>query len=144
MVKFQTTVTGAPVGCGYCIPKLAIPLTTLSIHLRISESVNNRFVVWSSTPKPKNNRRTKGISAADVNKQLRHMKRRREYASKRESNRACPHFAHLLTKKSARASQSGLKVSARELALSAILGIVRLTKVLNHSKLVEVLFSFLL
>jgi hypothetical protein len=69
-VKFQTIVIGAPVGCGYLKPKLAIPLTTLSMHLRMSESFSNRFIVLSSTPKLKNNRRIKGIRAADVSKHL--------------------------------------------------------------------------
>ncbi|MDH5788835.1 MAG: hypothetical protein OEZ40_11145, partial [Candidatus Bathyarchaeota archaeon] len=86
--------------CGYLIPKLAIPLTTLSMHLRISESVSNRFVVSSSTPKLKNNKRIKGVRADDANKQPSQVKcRLAEYASKTESNRSCPHFSHLLAKK---------------------------------------------
>jgi hypothetical protein len=73
-VKFQTIVIGAPVGCGYIIPKLAIPFTTLSMHLRISESFSSRFIVMSATPRGKNSRRIKGVRAIDVSKQLSQLK----------------------------------------------------------------------
>jgi hypothetical protein len=70
LVKFQTTVIGAPAGCGYLTPKFAMPLTTLSIHLRISASFNNCFMVLLSILKLKNKNRIIGTKAADVNKHL--------------------------------------------------------------------------
>jgi len=51
------------------IPKLAIPFTTLSKHLRMSMSFVSLFIVLLLTPKLKNNRRIKGAKAVDVNKQ---------------------------------------------------------------------------
>jgi hypothetical protein len=63
-------VIGAPAGCGYLIPKFAMPFTTLSMHLRMSGSFISCFIVLSSTLKLKNKSRIKGVKAADVNKQL--------------------------------------------------------------------------
>jgi hypothetical protein len=61
-------VMGAPAGCGYLIPKLAMPFITLSMHLRIRESFSSRFTALLLTLKQKNSSRIKGHIAFDVNK----------------------------------------------------------------------------
>jgi hypothetical protein len=40
------------------------------LHLRVSESFSSRFVVLPLTPRPKNNKRIKGVRAVDVSKQF--------------------------------------------------------------------------
>ncbi|MHA1263053.1 MAG: hypothetical protein ACTSSA_13380 [Candidatus Freyarchaeota archaeon] len=97
-------------GWGDLTPKLAIPFTTLSAHLRISGSPRNRFTVGILTPRWKNNRRIMGIKTMDGNRQP----SQRTFqlptsASRIENTRFRPHFAHSPAKRRAIAFQIGLR-----------------------------------